>query len=406
MATLHLNRRVFLRGAACSLAAHPLVTTVTLAGSDGGHPLGEHRLIVVILRGAMDGLDVVQPLGDPDFAALRPELGTGVGSLPLDGSFALHPALADLLPLWTAGDLGFVHATSTPYRDKRSHFAGQDLLEAGTGMDVPIGRQRDGWLNRMLQAVPGLQAQTAFAVGRAAIPLLSGPAPAMNWAPDQELEMSAATRALMEHIYHDDDLFRLASGEAMDLAAALGPARMDEGAMPKTGGPGARLAEVNGLVDFAAARLAEDTRIAAFSLSGFDTHRNQSATIAGPLARLQQVILRMKSALGPQIWGNTTLLAMTEFGRTAAENGTGGTDHGTAGALVMAGGALRGGRVLGDWPGLSEAALYARRDLMPTSDVRSWAGHALREAYGFDRQVLENAIFPGMRLGEDARLLR
>lgn len=406
MAQSLFNRRIFLRGAACSLAAHPFVTTVTLAGSDGGRPLGDHRLIVVILRGAMDGLDVVQPLGDPDFARLRPTLGTGKGTLPLDDFFALHPAMADLMPLWTAGELGFVHATSTPYRDKRSHFDGQDLLEAGTGMDVAVGVQRDGWLNRMLQAVPGLTAETAFAVGREAIPLLEGAAPVMNWAPDQKLELSAQSRLLMDHIYHDDELFRTAATEAADLAADLGEERMAEGmaATPKT--KGAKLADVNALVDFAADRLAQDTRIAAFSLSGWDTHRAQTTIISGPLARLQQVILRMKSALGPEVWGKTTLLAMTEFGRTAAENGSRGTDHGTAGAMVMAGGALRGQRVLGQWPGLAENALYVRRDLMPTSDVRQWAGHALRSAYGFDRAVIEGAIFPGVTLGDDPGLLR
>jgi len=402
----HLNRRIFLRGAACSMAAHPFVTTVTLAGSDGGRPLGDHRLIVVILRGAMDGLDVVQPLADPDFARLRPNLGTGKGTLPLDGFFGLHPGLADLMPLWTAGELGFVHATSTPYRDKRSHFDGQDLLEAGTGMDAAIGTQRDGWLNRMLQAVPGLTAETAFAVGREAVPLLNGAAPVMNWAPDQKLDLSAQSRLLMDHIYHDDELFRQAATEAADLAAELGEARMGEGMEPTAKSRGAKLADVNALVDFAADRLLEETRIAAFSLSGWDTHRRQEGAITTPLARLQQVILRLKSALGPEVWGKTTLLAMTEFGRTAAENGSRGTDHGTAGAMVLAGGALRGQRVLGGWPGLSEAALYDRRDLMPTSDVRSWAGHAMRSAYGFDRSVIERVIFPGVTLGEDPGLLR
>ncbi len=402
----HLNRRIFLRGAACSLAAHPFVTTVTLAGSEGGRPLGDHRLIVVILRGAMDGLDVVQPLSDPDFARLRPNLGTGRGTLPLDGFFALHPGLAGLMPLWTAGELGFVHATSTPYRDKRSHFDGQDLLEAGTGMDVAISTQRDGWLNRMLQAVPGLRAETAFAVGREAIPLLDGSAPVMNWAPDQKLELSAQSRLLMDHIYHDDELFRQAATEAADLAAELGEGRMGAGLEPTTKSRGAKLADVNALVDFAADRLLEETRIAAFSLSGWDTHRSQESAITTPLARLQQVILRLKSALGADVWGKTTLMAMTEFGRTAAENGSRGTDHGTAGAMVLAGGALRGQRVLGQWPGLTEAALYARRDLMPTSDVRSWAGHAMRSAYGFDRSVIEGAIFPGVTLGDDPGLLR
>lgn len=140
-----VTRRLFLRGglaAACSAAAHPLLTTMTFA--QGAAQLGENRLIVVILRGAMDGLDAVQPVGDPLFARLRPKLGSGAGVLPLDGLFGMHPAMAGLLPLWSAGELAFVHATSTPYRDKRSHFDGQDILEAGTGLDVPVPEVRDG----------------------------------------------------------------------------------------------------------------------------------------------------------------------------------------------------------------------------------------------------------------------
>jgi uncharacterized protein (DUF1501 family) len=288
----------------------------------------------------MDGLDVVQPLGNPDFARLRPTLGTGAGTLPLDGFFALHAGLGDLMPLWQAQELAFVHATSTPYRDKRSYFDGQDLLEAGTGMDVPLGLRRDGWLNRMLQSVPGLTAQTAFAIGREAVPLLDGPAPVMNWAPEQRLDLSAQDRLLIAHIYHDDPLFRAVATEAMDLTAEMGEVRMARGA--DTPRP-ANLAGVTALVDFAAQKLLQDTRIAAFSLSGWDTHRGQAQAIGTPLAQLAQVILRRESAVGAQVWGQTTLLAMTEFGRTAAENGSRGTDHGTAGAVVLAGGALRGG---------------------------------------------------------------
>ena len=175
-----MDRRGFLRramaGAACSVAAHPLLTTVTLAESDGAHPLGQNRLIVVILRGAMDGMDAVQPLGDPLFQAYRPILGVNTGALPLDGFFGLHQALGGLMPLWQAGELGFVHAVSTPYRDKRSHFDGQDMLEAGTGSDVlRQDEKREGWLNRIVQAVPGITAETAYAIGLEASPLLQGP---------------------------------------------------------------------------------------------------------------------------------------------------------------------------------------------------------------------------------------
>jgi uncharacterized protein (DUF1501 family) len=395
-----MHRRRFLADlAACSAAAHPWLTTVTLAGSDGGAPLGEARLVVIILRGAMDGLDVVRPVGDPAFAALRPSLAAGAAPLPLVGRFALHPGLADLMPLWAAGELGFVHATSTPYRDKRSHFTGQDLLEAGTGADLPPAARRDGWLNRLLQAVPGVVAETAFAVGREALPLLAGAAPSLSWAPEQRLDLSAQSRLLLADIWHDDPLFREAGAEALELAAAA-PGRTDAADSPKG------LAGTDRLIDFAADRLLGATRIAAFSQSGWDSHRNQAAALAQPLARLQRSVLRLRERLGPAVWGRTLLLAMTEFGRTARENGSRGTDHGTAGVLLAAGGALRGGRVSGRWPGLAEADLYDRRDLMPTSDVRAWAAWALAGLYGLDRGVLERAVFPGLDMGEDPRLLR
>ncbi|MDZ4095296.1 MAG: DUF1501 domain-containing protein [Paracoccaceae bacterium] len=397
-----MDRRFFLRGGValgCSAAAHPWLSTVTFA--QGGAALGENRLVVIILRGAMDGLDAVQPLADPLFAAYRPTLGVDTGAQDLDGYFALHPNLGGLMDLWHRGELGFAHAVSTPYRDKRSHFDGQDLLEAGTGMDLPPLAVRDGWLNRMLQAIPGLQAETAYAVGREALPLLDGAAPVRNWLPDLKLDLSPQSRLLLEQIYHDDALFRDAGQEAMDLAAELAKARPGPSAVAS---PGGKAAQVDKLADFAAGRLRDATRIAAFSLSGWDTHRAQAGSVPPSFQRLERMILRLRDQLGP-VWGKTTVLAMTEFGRTARENGSRGTDHGTGGVLVMAGGAIRGGRVLGRWPGLDEAALYDRRDLMPTSDVRAWAAWAMRGLYGFDQAVLEASIFPGLQMGDDPGLI-
>lgn len=399
-----MDRRFFLRGSAllgCSAAAHPFLSTVTLAGADGGHPLGDHRLIVIILRGAMDGLDALQPLGDPMFASYRPSLGVNSGATDLDGYFALHARLGALMPLWQAGELAFAHAVSTPYRDKRSHFDGQDMLEAGTGMDVPLGDARDGWLNRLLQAVPGLRAETAYAVGGEAVPLLAGVAPSRSWTPDTALDLSSQNRLLLEAIYHDDPLFRDASVEAMDLAAGI---TEEAEAVPTAGKDPARLAEIDTLVDFAASRLIEDTRIAAFSQNGWDTHRGQAAGIGRSLTRLERTILRLKEKLGP-VWRATTVLAMTEFGRTVRENGTKGTDHGTGGMMLLAGGAVRGGKVYGRWPGLAESDLYDQRDLMPTGDVRAYAAWAMAGAYGLDKRVLETAVFPGLDLGEDPKFM-
>lgn len=380
-----MDRRIFLKGLGtlgCSAAAHPMLTTLALAATPG-----ENRLVVIILRGAMDGLDVVQPRGDRDLATARP--GVLAKAADLDGFYALHEGLSGLMPLWQAGELAFVHATSTPYRDKRSHFDGQDLLEAGTGADLPPAAQRDGWLNRLLTVLPGTGSETAWAVGREAMPILAGSAPAGNWAPDQDLAVSEPAGALLAHVYAGDPLFRGAAETAFSLAGLQDEAGQD----------------TDPVADFVAEQLLGPARIAAFSLSGWDTHKAQERAIRKPLDRLQRAVLRLKSGLGADVWGKTVVMAMTEFGRTARQNGSGGTDHGTGGAMLVAGGAVRGGQVLGRWPGLSEAALYDRRDQMPTSDVRDWAAQAMQALYGLDRSVLENTVFPGLKMEAAPRLI-
>lgn len=388
-----LSRRFLLKSAAmaaCSAAAHPLMSTITFASVPG-----DNRLVVVVLRGAMDGLDVVQPYGDPGLRALRRSLSLGPdqGAIDLDGFYALHPALSPLLPLWQAGELGFAHAVATPYRDKRSHFDGQDVLEAGTGNDVPVDVRRGGWLNRLLQAMPGVQAETAYSVGSEQMLVLSGRARALSWAPDARLALSAQAQLLLDAVYHDDPLFREAAADAAEIGLDLGSDGRSRGQA------GVRLAR------FAADRLNGETRIAAFSLSGWDTHARQGAVLGRTLGGLAETILALKEGLGPN-WARTTVLALTEFGRTARENGSAGTDHGTGGAMLIAGGAVRGGRVHADWPGLADDALYQQRDLMPTRDVRAYAGWAMRGLFGTAPGLIEDTIFPGLDLGPDPRILR
>ncbi|MEX0310176.1 MAG: DUF1501 domain-containing protein, partial [Tateyamaria sp.] len=212
--TASFSRRGFMARAGlvgCSLAASPLLTPVSLAAAPW-----DNRLVVIILRGGMDGLDVVQPYGDPGFRVLRPTLSVGPdgGALDLDGRFALHPDLADLMPLWQAGHLSFVHAVSTPYRDKRSHFDGQDLLEAGTNSLAGV---RDGWLNRMLQTVPGVTAETAYAVGRGDMLLLQGEAEVANWSPDADLNISPQAVRLLDLVSESDPAIHAALSEAQLL---------------------------------------------------------------------------------------------------------------------------------------------------------------------------------------------
>ncbi|WP_368186752.1 DUF1501 domain-containing protein [Aestuariibius sp. HNIBRBA575] len=401
------RRKFLMRGAAlgCSAAASPLITPIALANAPW-----DTRLVVIVLRGGMDGLDVVQPYGDPAMAALRPNLKTGqaADALDLDGFYAMHPSLAPIYPLWQAGQLGFVHAVSTPYRDKRSHFDGQDILEAGiTNLGQGV---RDGWLNRLLQVTPGIETETAFAVGRERMLILEGDAPSSAWAPRSELDLSPQAERLLELIYHDDPLFREASRDALliagDVAAQADLASETEEMLadnPMMGAVRPNIAHVQ-LAEFAASRLRGDTRIASFSLNGWDTHNGQKRGIGNALRALSETILTLQAGLGAQ-WGKTAVICMTEFGRTARENGTNGTDHGTGGAMVLAGGAVRGGRVVTDWPGLSDADLYAGRDLMPTRDVRAIAGWALRDMIGMSVPNIENIVFPGVELGQNPGII-
>lgn len=394
-----MDRRAFLRNGlalGCSAAASPLVAPVAFASAPW-----DTRVVVIILRGAMDGIDVVQPYGDPHFMASRPNLmgGPDHGGFDLDGYFAMHPALFRLWPLWQTGELGFIHAVSTPYRDKRSHFDGQDLLEAG-GMSLDDGTS-GGWLNRMVGAMPDTEAEIAYAIGREEMQILSGEARVSRWSPEAALDLSPAAKRLLELVNQGDPLFEQASADAITIAEGL-----DDGG----GSSKDRDVEIDGvrinqghvrLARFAADRLRGDSRIASFSMSGWDTHSKQHTALPKALRNLSEVILTLKSELGGDVWAKTAVIAMTEFGRTARENGHLGTDHGTAGAAVTAGGAIRGGRVVTNWPGLDEADLYDRRDLMPTQDVRAMAGWILRGATGVNTDLIEQVVFPGVELGDD-----
>ncbi|MEL7106321.1 MAG: DUF1501 domain-containing protein [Pseudomonadota bacterium] len=371
----------------CSAAASPLVTPVTFAATPG-----DNRLVVIILRGAMDGLDVVRPLGDPALARHRPNQD---GALILNDFWGVHPALEPLVPLWAAGELSFAHAVSTPYRDKRSHFDGQDFLEnGGFRADGTLTDARDGWLNRLVADLPGATAETAFAVGSENLLLTSGAAPASTWAPEADLDLSPQAELLLEKIYAGDPLFHAAAMQAIALSADT------EGNMAGT----RRRGRAKALADFAAGRLREETRLAAFSIGGWDTHARQANALPRALRELTDAVLALKAGLGP-LWGKTAVLCLTEFGRTVRENGSGGTDHGTGGAAIFAGGALKGGQIMGDWPGLGDGALYQDRDLMPTRDVRAYAAHAIAALLPVGTSTIESRVFPGLEMGADPGLI-
>ncbi|MBO9463999.1 DUF1501 domain-containing protein [Tropicibacter sp. R15_0] len=405
-----MDRRSFLtRSAAlgCSLAASPLLTPVSFASAPG-----DNRLIVIVLRGGMDGLGVLAPYGDPSYNALRgaPDLGAE-GFVDLDGFFAMHGALRPLAPLWQDGQLGFVHAVSTPYRDKRSHFDGQDLLEAG-GADLKSGLARDGWLNRAMGHMPGQSADLAYAIGSDAMAILDGDMPVTRWSPDVDLALSPQAIRLAQLVMEKDPAMSAALADAFQLAGSDGDGVAVQGtvddmmAMLQDNMTARRSSryEVR-LAKFAAQRLRKDARIASFSLNGWDTHAQQTRLLDRSLATLSDVILTLKEELKGSAWQRTAIVAMTEFGRTARFNGTKGTDHGTGGAMILAGGAIRGGQVWADWPGLSEDALFQRRDLMPTRDLRAYSGWLLRGLFGLSSAAVQQDIFPQLELGADPQLL-
>lgn len=401
-----LNRRDFLARSTllgCSLAASPLVTPLSFAATPG-----DNRLVVILLRGAMDGLDVVRPYGDAGYGALRGD-AMADGALDLDGYFALHPALAGLMPLWPRGQLGFAHAVSTPYRDQRSHFDGQDLLEAGVSIS---GEARDGWLNRVLQNIPAAQGETAYAIGRDPLQVLGGPAKIQRWSPEADLVLSPQAIELAQLIMREDPAFDAAFTRAMtisdndgDAVAMTGGTRQMGQAIAANRKTEKGVSLEQRVAEFAGKRLRAETRIASFSINGWDTHNQQDRTLPRALTRLSDAILTLRDTVRDDVWKKTTIVAVTEFGRTARINGSGGTDHGTGGLMVMAGGALRGGRVIGDWPGLDEAQLYERRDLMPTRDVRAHLGWLLHSQFGLEKSTIESTIFPGVDLGNDPQLL-
>ncbi len=360
------------------------------------------RLLVVILRGALDGLSAVPPISDPAYADLRGEIAIpregSFAALPLDGYFALHPAMPVFARLYREKKASVVHASATPYRE-RSHFDGQDLLESG--YERP-GRADSGWLNRALMALPPGQRvnpRGGLGVGPATPLILRGAAPVMGWAPQQAPNAGddLAMRVLDLYTHRDPAL-----GAA--LRAGLDTDRMAKaqgmtGEMARAqGGP----ADPRGMAQAAqgAARLLiapDGPRVAALSFDGWDTHANQG----GATGRLANLLGGLDGAFGvfeevmKPVWNDTAVVVITEFGRTARVNGTVGSDHGTGTVAFLLGGAIQGGRIFADWPGLAQKDLHEGRDLRPTTDLRSVLKGLLQDHLGLSAAVLTERVFPG-----------
>lgn len=349
---------------------------------------GDRRLVVIILRGAMDGLFVAQPYGDPGFRELRgplalPEPGQEGGTLDLGGQYGLHPLFANLHGFYRQNQALVLHAVAGPYRS-RSHFEAQDLLEGGAE-----GRLTSGWLNRAIQAMPNPpEARAGLAIGTGVPLLLRGAAPVGSYSPPGLDRPSADLMYRLAALQGAEPRLATAFQEGMRsrgfTTGALGEPTNDpeRGSFP-------RLAQVAG-------RLMSERngpRVAALEVGGWDTHAQQAPRIQGPIRALDAGLQELRAALGEN-WARTAVLVVTEFGRTARVNGNAGTDHGTGGVAFLLGGAVAGGRVVADWPGVGQGRLFENRDLAATTDLRAVAKALLRDHLRLPERAVA-AAFPG-----------
>jgi uncharacterized protein (DUF1501 family) len=397
---LHAPSRRQLLAASGVLFAWPFLPK--LARAEGRDP----RMLVIVLRGALDGLALAAPVGDPDWIALRGDnalrLDGKTPALPLDSFFALNPAMPNLHRLYKAGHATVVHAAATPYRD-RSHFDGQDVLESG----VPKpGAAQTGWLNRAFGAIEPaahIDLKGALAVGPITPLVVRGPAPVLTWTPQRVKPASEDTLLRLIDLYQHADpalarvlegrlgLTRIAQAGNMDAMAQKDQAQQ-EGMEAIV----AYFAEAAGTAAKFMART-DGPRVGALAFNGWDTHVDEGAVggrLGNLLGALDGAIAAIETGMGAA-WSETVVALVTEFGRTAKINGTNGTDHGTGTVALLAGGALKGGRMIADWPGLKTADLYEARDLKATIDLRAGLKGVLKDHLRLDDRALADAVFPG-----------
>jgi uncharacterized protein (DUF1501 family) len=391
---LHPSRRRVM-GAAGALFAWSFMPGAAAAA--GRHP----RLVTIVLRGALDGLSALAPVGDPNYLALREMIALSTGgstpAIPLDGFFALHPAMPNFARLYRAKQALAVHAVATGYRE-RSHFDGQDILESGINRP---GNTDSGWLNRAVALLPKgerVKPAGALGVGTIAPLVMRGPTPILGWAPPMLREANADTaRRVLDLYRHTDPVLAsaLEGGLASESIAGASKAGTAKGGRNTLADPEGMILAAQGAARIMAAE--EGPRIAALAFEGWDTHANEGGAtgiLAQRLGGLDGAIAAFEQGLGAA-WAETVILIITEFGRTAHENGTGGSDHGTATLAFLAGGAVKGGRIIADWPGLKPAQLHENRDLKPTTDLRALIKGVLGEHLGMRAADLGGEIFPG-----------
>lgn len=391
-----IQRRAALLGLAITAAAGR--SRLALGALPAG-TAAERRLVVVLLRGALDGLAAVVPYGDPNLHRHRAELvpaavGLDGGMLDLGGFWGLHPALAGLHGMYQAGELLPVHAVAGPYRS-RSHFEAQDYLESGADH-----RLDSGWLNRACAAMPrgaAAAAESALSVGVGLPLLLRGSAPVGAYAPPSFATPQPDLYARLAALHQSDPVL----GPAVQAGLrerGYSTAQLRGAEQPRDRNAFSALAAAAGRLLAAG----DGPRVAALELGGWDTHAAQVNRLAGPLGQLAAGLIALRDGLGDAAWRQTAVLVLTEFGRTVRVNGTRGTDHGTGGLALLAGGAVAGGRVMADWPGLADVNLLENRDLQPTLDARALVKGVLAEHLRLPPAAL-TAAFPGSAAVQPAR---
>ncbi len=349
------------------------------------------RLVFLIQRGAADGLATLAPTGDPAYAGLRGDLAADLVDRPkLGGMFALHPALTQLGALYANNQALFAHAVASPYRD-RSHFDGQNVLETGGALpyDLP-----DGWMNRLLALLPADSAR-GLAISATIPTALRGPVQVASYAPSALPDASADLLQRVSALYAQDPQLHGLWEEALQTRTMA--AGFDRG-----GGKGAAAA---GALVASLMAGAQGARVVMVETIGWDTHAGQRARLTAQLAGLDAMIASLRDNLGPA-WADTLVVVATEFGRTAAVNGTGGTDHGTGSLAMLTGGTVLGGRIISDWPGLNQASLYENRDLKPTTSLDAVIGGAIAAHFALDPAVAVPRLFPGSSSGALSGLIR
>ena len=356
---------------------------------------GDSRFVFVLLRGGMDGLAAVPAYADGAYRKQRGALaiarpGQAGGALDLDGFFGLHPAFSELHALYRKQELIVAHASASSYRE-RSHFDAQKQLENGT--NSPLGTH-DGWLNRALLNLPGVSSD-AIALSQTIPLILHGDAMVNSWSPAVLPEVDSDTIDRIARMYESDAFFMEQFQSGLDTRALAGDL---SGVAMGTRGRGRGQQNMQAYLEAAARFLSDEEgpRIAVLESNGWDTHANQggqNGQLANKFAQLDASLSTFREKLGAS-WSKTVILVVSEFGRTVAVNGSNGTDHGTAGASFILGGAVAGGRVIADWPGLSRSSLYQGRDLRPTLDVRALFKSVLHDHMQVSHRALDKQVFP------------